>query len=261
MNERNLHLLLQNCISLEKLQLVHGLAIKFGLLKLQHLACKILNSYTKLNEPLEAQKVFCQIGNPDIVSRTSLLSLYLQIDNPNRAFSVFVDIIVSGLRPDSFSIVGAVSACARNRDLVNGKAVHGMVLRYEVGTDTIVGNALIDMYSRNGKIEVAKRAFRGMELKDVSSWTSLLNGFILCNDLDSAHQLFDKMTHRNSIAWTALITGYVRSKNPVQALKLFRQMNSEGMLRYDLEIVNCFSHMLYMFINISKSSFLWKYIC
>ncbi|KAH7550625.1 hypothetical protein JRO89_XS13G0233700 [Xanthoceras sorbifolium] len=48
---------------------------------------------------------------------------------------------------------------------------------------SIVGNALIDMYCRNENVEVAQMVFEHMESKDIASWTSLLNGFIMCNDL------------------------------------------------------------------------------
>ncbi|KAL5815992.1 hypothetical protein ACOSQ3_024370 [Xanthoceras sorbifolium] len=65
---------------------------------------------------------------------------------------------------------------------------------------SIVGNALIDMYCRNENVEVAQMVFEHMESKDIASWTSLLNGFIMCNDLGSACRVFDEMPERNSIS-------------------------------------------------------------
>ncbi|KAH7550620.1 hypothetical protein JRO89_XS13G0233100 [Xanthoceras sorbifolium] len=136
--------------------------------------------------------------------------------------------IRSGFKPDSYSIVGALSACARKKDLVGGQIVHGMILRFRLGSEPIVGNALIDMYCRNGNVEVAQMVFEHMENKDIASWTSLLNGFIMCNDLGSARRVFDEMPERNSISWTAMITGYVKGKNRVQGLEMFRRMKAEG---------------------------------
>ncbi|PIA39460.1 hypothetical protein AQUCO_02600128v1 [Aquilegia coerulea] len=229
MNRRNCHSLLQNCNNLEQLKKIHGQAITLGLHHLQHLSCKILNNYAKFNKPIEAQKVFnYQINEPDIITWTSLITLHLHIDQPFHALCVFSKFILLGLKPDSFSIVGALSACGRTEDLKHGKMVHGMIYRHDLGSESIVGNALVDMYSRNGEIRIAQLVFRMMGTKDVVSWTSLLHGFIKCNDLGSARNFFDRMPQRNSVSWTAMITGYVQGGKPIQALEVFQQMKSKS---------------------------------
>ncbi|XP_059647225.1 pentatricopeptide repeat-containing protein At2g29760, chloroplastic-like [Cornus florida] len=227
MNQKLFLLLRYKWGNVEKVKQIQAHAITTGLCNHQHFACKLINTYSKMDKPLEAQSVFNQIQNPDVVSWTCLISLYIRIERPSKAFSLFSDLILTGLRPDEFSIVAGLSACARGRDLISGKVVHGMVFRYGCGSDTIVGNALIDMYSRNGRIELAQLVFRDMVEKDVSSWTSMLNGFVMCSDFESARCVFDEMPKRNSISWTAMISGYVCAKTPIRALELFRDMRAE----------------------------------
>ncbi|XP_010249203.1 PREDICTED: pentatricopeptide repeat-containing protein At2g29760, chloroplastic-like [Nelumbo nucifera] len=227
-NRVNCHYLLNRCGNLKQLKQVHAQSIIQGLYRLQYLACKILNKYASFNEALDSLKVFNQIQNPDVISWTSLINLNLTIDQPHEALSAFSDLVISGLRPDNFSIVGALSACGRIGDLSHGKMVHGMIYRHELSFEPIVGNALIDMYSRNGEIKVAELIFKEMEVKDIASWTSLLHGFVKCNDLESARWVFDRMPQRNSISWTAMITGYIRGRSPIQALELFQKMKLEG---------------------------------
>ncbi|KAJ4823949.1 hypothetical protein Tsubulata_016430 [Turnera subulata] len=184
--------------------------------------------YSKLGYQEEALKVFDHIQDPDIVSYTCLLNLYLHAQLPTKALVVFSELINGGLRPDSFSVVGALSACGRSKSLLAGKVVHGMVFRYHLGSESFVGNALIDMYCRNDRIEAAQLVFKLMGVRDVSSWTSLLNGFVLCNDLVSAKMVFDEMPLRDSVAWTAMITGFVQGEMPIEALEMFREMKAEG---------------------------------
>ncbi|KAI3934794.1 hypothetical protein MKW92_013981 [Papaver armeniacum] len=223
------HHLLQTCRNLEQLKQIHAQTLTQGLHHLQNLSCKIFNTYTKFNKPIEAYNVFNQIQNPDIVSWTCLLSLHLNIDRPFEALLVFSKLSSLGLKPDSFSVVGALTACGRSENLGHGKAVHGMIYRHElVASGSIVGNALIDMYSRNGKIEVAQMVFDEMKSKDVATWTSLMHGFIKCDDLSSARSLFDKMPERNSVSWTAMITGYIQGGKPIEALQIFQKMKSDG---------------------------------
>lgn len=230
-----LRCLLDRCSKKENLiAQIHAQAITQGLFSThQDFACKLLNVYArKLNNPIKAHRIFDQIQNPDIVSWTCLMSLYLhtQVQQPLKTLSLFSDMIVSmGLNPDGHCIVAALSACGSAKNLVVGRIVHGMVLRYELGGEgPIVSNALIDLYSRNGRIDLARRVFDLMVAKDVASWTSLVNGYVMCGDIVSAEKVFDEMPVRNVISWTAMIVGYVRNKNVIRGLKLFQEMRTES---------------------------------
>ncbi|XP_055826195.1 pentatricopeptide repeat-containing protein At2g22410, mitochondrial-like [Solanum dulcamara] len=224
--------LLNKCVNHENLiKQIHAQSITCGLFTQYHqsFACKLLNIYAKLNEPFASYKVFDQIPQPDIVSWTCLLSLYLQLQQPTKAFSLFTRLLVStSLTPDSHSIVAALSACARTQDLINGKTVHAMVYKFLNRPEPIVGNALIDMYSRTERILLARRVFNSMHVKDIATWTSLLNGFVISGKIKSAWKLFEEMSHRNAISWMVMIVGCVRGKEPVGALELFKRMRKEG---------------------------------
>ncbi|XP_071705696.1 pentatricopeptide repeat-containing protein At2g29760, chloroplastic-like [Rutidosis leptorrhynchoides] len=238
MNNRlsSLKSLLDKCNRNENLiAQIHAHATTLGVIPVhQHFTCKLLNIYAKkLINPIKAHKTFNQIQTPDIVSWTCLMSIYLQTQHPHKALTLFSKMIVSTrLKPDGHCIVAAISACGLAKNLVVGRIVHGMVLRYELGSQgeekgPIVCNALIDFYARNGRVEMAKRVFDVMDVKDIASWTSLVNGYVMCGDIESAGQLFDEMPERNVVSWTAMIVGYVRGKDVIRGLKLFREMRNE----------------------------------
>ncbi|KAI5679736.1 hypothetical protein M9H77_00963 [Catharanthus roseus] len=208
---------------------IHGQSTTLGLLCYQHLACKLLNTYSKLNKPFEGQKVFNEISKPDIVSWTSLFNLYLNAQKPTKVLSLFCQFLITrSFRPDPHCIVAALCACSRSGNFNAGKAVHAMAYKYLPGPETIVNNALIDMYCRAERIHLAKLVFDGMQSRDVSTWTSLLNGFVVCGDIESARCVFNDMPKKNVVSWTAMIVGYVRFKNPIEALELFREMRAAG---------------------------------
>lgn len=212
-------------------------AITLGSLSTQqHLASKFLKIYSHLNKPTLAQNIFSQIHNPDIVSWTCLINLYLQFHNPRKALSLFSH-LVSRLKPDGFSAVAALTACGRNQDLRIGRVVHGMVIRFQLCDKPILCNALIDMYSRNGNVLKAKTVFDVMGVRDVVSWTSLLNGFVKCHDMVSARHVFDSMPVRNVVSWTGMIVGCVRGKVSVNGLELFKEMVVDGVFPTEITIV------------------------
>ncbi|KAG4939838.1 hypothetical protein JHK86_045979 [Glycine max] len=231
MNYVSLQRTLRSCAGLDQLKRIHALCATLGFLHTQNLqqplSCKLLQSYKNVGKTEQAQRVFDQIKDPDIVSWTCLLNLYLHSGLPSKSLSAFSRCLHVGLRPDSFLIVAALSSCGHCKDLVRGRVVHGMVLRNCLDENPVVGNALIDMYCRNGVMGMAASVFEKMGFKDVFSWTSLLNGYILGNNLSCALELFDAMPERNLVSWTAMITGCVKGGAPIQALETFKRMEAD----------------------------------
>ncbi|XP_068503070.1 pentatricopeptide repeat-containing protein At2g29760, chloroplastic-like isoform X1 [Phaseolus vulgaris] len=220
---------LQSCASIDQIKRIHALCVTLGFLHTQNLqqplSCKLLQSYKNVGKAEQAQRVFDQINDPDVVSWTCLLNLYLHSGLPSKSLSAFSRCLHVGLRPDSFLIVAALSSCGKCKDLVRGRVVHGMLLRNGFDENPVVGNALIDMYCRNGVMGMAALVFESMGSKDVFSWTTLLNGYMLCNNVSCAREMFDAMPERNLVSWT-MITGCVRAGAPVQALEMFKQMEA-----------------------------------
>ncbi|KAL9229137.1 hypothetical protein vseg_004638 [Gypsophila vaccaria] len=58
----------------------------------------------------------------------------------------------------------------------------------------------------------------------------LINGYIRCNDIRNAHNVFDQMPERNIVSWTSLMGGYNAVRSPKMALELFSRMLEEKVL-------------------------------
>ncbi|XP_020593688.1 pentatricopeptide repeat-containing protein At1g08070, chloroplastic-like isoform X2 [Phalaenopsis equestris] len=203
MNSSNFQHFIKKCGNLKQAQQLHAQAIFQALHPChQPFSCQILNAYARLGCAIDAYKVFDQIPKPDIVSLTSLISLQLQCNQPHKAISVFCNIISSGIQPDGFAIVGALSASTRLCHLELGRKVHALIYRHELFSESVIDNALIDMYSKTGNILSAEAVFAG--------------------------KLFDEMPSRDTVSWTVMITAHVQHKQPITALKLFHEMNLEG---------------------------------
>lgn len=102
-------------------------------------------------------------------------------------------------KPDNFTVPVALKACAGLRVLEYGEMVHGYVKKNgEVDLDIFVGSALIDLYSKCGRMGSALKVFGEFPRPDV----------VMC---------------------TSMITGYEHNGSPVEALQLFTRMaKTEG---------------------------------
>ncbi|KAK7395889.1 hypothetical protein VNO78_16466 [Psophocarpus tetragonolobus] len=136
----------------------------------------------------------------------------------------------SSLKPDNFTLVSVLSACANLESLKLGKQIHAHILRADVDTTGAVGNALISMYAKSGSVEVAQRIVElsGTSSLNVKAFTSLLDGYVKIGDIKPAREIFNSLKCCDVIAWTTMIVGYAQNGLISDALALFRAMIREG---------------------------------
>ncbi|XP_047323360.1 pentatricopeptide repeat-containing protein At3g26782, mitochondrial [Impatiens glandulifera] len=112
-----------------------------------------------------------------------------------RAFSSMRKI---SLTPNRSSFPCAVKSCSALYDLLSGRQIHLQAFIFGFQSDLFVSSALIDMYSK-------------------------------CGLLQDARKLFDEIPLRNVVSWTSMLTGYVQNGYAWDALALFKQLLLEEM--------------------------------
>lgn len=91
-----------------------------------------------------------------------------------------------------------MKACAELSDLQEGRQIHDDIVSGGFELDLCVGNSLVPMYAKCGKIVIARH-------------------------------VFDKMCKRDEVSWNALIVGCTQNGYDSKALTLFDQMQMEGL--------------------------------
>uniref|UniRef100_A0A6N2MBA2 Pentacotripeptide-repeat region of PRORP domain-containing protein n=1 Tax=Salix viminalis TaxID=40686 RepID=A0A6N2MBA2_SALVM len=85
-------------------------------------------------------------------------------------------------------------------------------------------NAILDMYVKRGCLDSAREIFDTMGVRDVFSWTSMVNGYAKTRELEMARALFNEMPERNVVSWNAMIAGVSQTQPPKEALDTFSSM-------------------------------------
>ncbi|CAN4122903.1 unnamed protein product [Withania somnifera] len=187
----------------------------------------MMASYNQLGRCDEALEVMKEIeGNgimPDVFTWTCLISGLSQHNRNGQASELFREMMLNGVTPSEVTLTSTISACA----LVIGLGFDGEV---------IVGNALVDLYSKHTKLEADRLVFDMIPEKDVYSWNSMIGGYCQAGYCRKAY-LFMKMNESevlpNVITWNVLITGHVQNGDEDQALDLFWRMEEEGSIKRD----------------------------
>ncbi|XP_076884283.1 putative pentatricopeptide repeat-containing protein At5g09950 [Bidens hawaiensis] len=182
------------CFEHELVRQVHGLLLKCPFADETAVENAIIMCYGKCGKMDDCEKVFSKMGNRrDETSWNSMISGYIHNEELAKAMDLVKFMLTNGQRLDCFTLASVLSACASVATLERGMEVHVCAVRADVDADIVVGSALVDMYSKCGRIEYASRFFNLMPVKNVYSWNSMISGYARHGNGDKALKIFEKM--------------------------------------------------------------------
>ncbi|KAG0448556.1 hypothetical protein HPP92_027780 [Vanilla planifolia] len=123
-----------------------------------------------------ASKLFEEMPCRNGVTWSAMISAYAQWGQPSDALVLFEEMKCQGVWPNYAAIVSVLSACSQLGALDRGKKVHSYIERNKMKMDSVIGTALIDMYSKCGSIDKALETFSSLVQKDVFSWSAIIGG-------------------------------------------------------------------------------------
>ncbi|KAL8227811.1 hypothetical protein R6Q57_015395 [Mikania cordata] len=203
---------------------IHAFVVKSGDAFDYYVCNSMIDMYGELVRNEDAHKVFDEMPERDVVSWNVLIAGYVKCKKFEDAIGVYLQMRDDKrVKPNEATVVSTLSACIALKILELGKEIHHYI-RNEIGFTTIIGNSLLDMYSKCGCLDVAREIFDGLSTKNVKCWTTMVSGYVNCGQLEDARQLFDTGPVKDIVLWTAMINGYVQFNQVDDALDLFQQM-------------------------------------
>ncbi|XXG73787.1 hypothetical protein AAC387_Pa07g2633 [Persea americana] len=124
-----------------------------------------------------AREILERLTEEDVVSWTAIIAGYAQHEFFVEALRLFEEIQSIGIRPDNIGFSSALSACAGIQVLEQGLQIHAQDVVAEYSMDLSIGNSLVFLYARCGRIKEAYSAFEMIEAKDEISWNGLISRF------------------------------------------------------------------------------------
>ncbi|XP_020585989.1 pentatricopeptide repeat-containing protein At3g03580-like [Phalaenopsis equestris] len=190
-------------ISFELLHLgreVHGYCVKHGMDSDVFVANSLLDMYAKCGFLKKGATIFNRISNKNVVSWNAMISNCTQNGDEMEAIRLVGEMQLSGEAPNAVTFTNVLPACARISSLNKGREIHARSIRDNCHIDLFVTNALLDMYVKCGRLNLARNLF------DVSE--------------------------KDEVSYNVLVQGYSQSDWCLKALNLFQEMRVRGM-KYD----------------------------
>ncbi|KAK9757843.1 hypothetical protein RND81_01G189800 [Saponaria officinalis] len=207
---------------------VHGCLIKKGFDLDVHLKCALMNFYGRCWGTDYADKVFDEMPEKDASLWNEVIVAAIMNGVPLKALQLFREMQFSSVKSDVFTVGKGLQACGKAGALEEGRQLHGYVIRNEMDNDVTISNSLISMYSKNNKVEHARKIFDSLENRNISSWNSMISGYASLGYFDEAIKLFHEMDSRNVkpdlVTWNCLLSSHLEYGLCHRVLIIFRGM-------------------------------------
>lgn len=198
----------------------------------------LLDGLAKLGDLKSARKVFVRMPRRDVVSWTTMLVVCAEaglLDEACRLFDempvrnvvswsaiicgfarqgfykeallLFQELQRSGIEADNVILTTLLSASANLGSLEHGRWLHGYVKKQRMAMDAHLSTALVDMYAKSGRLDLAREIFRNT-------------------------------THQNAVfLWNAMLGGLAMHSRGMETVKLFLEMIESGIQPNEISFI------------------------
>ncbi|TKY74788.1 Pentatricopeptide repeat-containing protein mitochondrial [Spatholobus suberectus] len=182
----------------ESLLRFHAVTVTSGHSTNLFIASKLISLYDSHNDdPTSCSTLFHSLPSKDTFLYNSLLKSLFSRSLFPQLLSLFSHMRASNLSPDHFTLPLVVSASAHLTLLPHGASVHALASKTGLFSSSSASASFVSLYSR-------------------------------CGQMDLARKVFDEIPVRDVVAWTALIIGHVQNGEPEKGLRCLRYMHGVG---------------------------------
>lgn len=193
----------------------------------------LLNMCVKFDMLHEAQALFDQMPERNVVSWTTMISAYSNANLNHKALHSLILMLRQGVTPNMYTFSSVLRACD---GLSNLRQLHCSIIKTGLDSDVFVRSALIDVYSKWGELKNALRVFNEMITGDLVVWNSIIAAFAQNNDGNEAFNLFKSMKRAGFLADQSTLTSVLRACTGLALLELGRQVHVH-VLKYDRDLI------------------------
>ncbi|XP_031263485.1 putative pentatricopeptide repeat-containing protein At1g17630 [Pistacia vera] len=219
-------------VAFKKGMVIHGCVLKGGFENYLFVKNALICVYGKHGDVKEAEKLFLEMKDKNIVSWNALITSYAETGLCDEALAIFLKLenlddgsmerpnVISWsavigafaskgrgeeslylfhkmqnakVMANSVTISSVLSVCAELAALNIGREIHGHVVRALMDTSILVVNGLLNMYMKCGCLGKGRLLFERIDRKDLISWNSMITGYGMNGLGENAIATFNQM--------------------------------------------------------------------
>ena len=205
------------------------------------LGSALVDMYAKCGVLERARKVLEELPLRNIVTWNALISGYAQQGQGHEALNCFEQMQSEGIAPDAVTFICTLKVCGEVGAIDKGKQIHtDTISRGLLKKDVVLGNVLVDMYCKCGRLEKAHEVLKELPMRDVVSWNALIAGFVSQGQSHEAMNCFEQMQNEGISPDPVTILCILKACSSIGAINKGKLIHDEivnkGLLEKDVAI-------------------------
>ncbi|XLR35038.1 hypothetical protein HN51_044340 [Arachis hypogaea] len=214
---------------------IHSCALKMEVGDDTFVSCALIDMYSKCGSIDDAYCVFDQMPKKTTVAWNSIISGYALHGYSEEALNLFYEMRNIGAKLDHFTISTVIRICTRLASFEHAKQAHAALVRHGFGTDLVANSALVDFYSKWGRMEDARHVFDTMHQKNIISWNALIAGYGNHGQGEEALEMFEQMLRErmvpNHVTFLAVLSACSYSGLSERGWEIFQSMSKDHKIK------------------------------
>ncbi|KAL9379729.1 hypothetical protein Peur_028211 [Populus x canadensis] len=196
---------LHYCKSVSQLKQIHAFIIKTPRSQTHHIyAKKLIYSLLQLNHFLSpsndknlnyAHSLVKQWDKPDVYAYNALIQR--MSSTSMQSFHLYQEMLIKGIIPDTYTIPFVLKACSHSLALWEGQQIHAHCIKMFFMENVYVNNTLMRLYAVCGMLDVVEKLFEQGPVRDLVSWTTLIQAYLKMGFPIDAVSAFFRMCQAN----------------------------------------------------------------
>ncbi|PPS10145.1 hypothetical protein GOBAR_AA10512 [Gossypium barbadense] len=184
-----------NMAILEQGRQLHAHVLSIGLEQEEMIQSALVNMYSKCGCIKDAEKVFNEAENYNIVTWTAMINGYADHGYIHETINLFKMLSKVGLKPDSVTFIGLLTACSHAG--LAGLGFHYFNLmssKYQIRPSKEHYGCMIDLLCRAGRLTEAEEMIKSMPFhRDDVVWSTLLRACRVQGNVDCGERAAEKL--------------------------------------------------------------------
>uniref|UniRef100_A0ACD6A2K8 Uncharacterized protein n=1 Tax=Avena sativa TaxID=4498 RepID=A0ACD6A2K8_AVESA len=205
---------------------IHGLVTRASSAHNVFVNNSLLDFYSKCDCIGEMEKLFDGMLECDNVSYNVMITGYAWSQCADTVLRLFREMQALRFDRQALPYATLLSVAGSLPHIGIGKQIHAQLVLLGLSSEDLVGNALIDMYSKCGMLDAAKTSFVNKNDKTAVSWTAMITGHVQNGQQEKALQLFCDMRRVGLSPDRATFSSIIKASSSLAMIGLGRQLHS-----------------------------------
>eukprot|EP00250_Pteridium_aquilinum_P018914 c24231_g4_i1 orf=1-3099(-) len=163
--------------SIERGQQIHTEIVKKGCDGNLFIGSSLVDLYAKCGLLLDAQEVFDELLDQDVVCWTALIAGYVEHGFGEEALHCLEKMELDGVAQNAVTFMFGLKACSAIGAIGRLRELHIDIAKAGCEHHLVVANTLVDTYAKWGSLADAWTVFNKLLVKDLASWNALILGY------------------------------------------------------------------------------------